>query len=184
MIIKPNGVAYFGAVLLAVAIGATGAFCVYAIIMRHYDYLWYCALPLFVFILFYASRNICLWCKTVELCSEGYRVSFLGVQKLYRWENVKIKRIEDCTKVLGRRNTALYPDCLFISVHKTQRPQWCNPVEFCVFTHPFSNVYACFKPARGGAAALLGTIECVVIDKHELLDVLKSFGVELQDSKT
>lgn len=186
MIIKPNGSAYFGAALLAVAVGATGAFCIYAIIMRHYDYLWYCALPLFVFVLFFASRNICLWCKTVEMCLDGYWVSFLGMKRLYRWENVKIKRIEDCTKVLGRRNTVLYPECLFISIHKKQRPQWCNPVEFCVFTHPFSSVYASFKPEKKETAnmldtvgSMLGTVECILLDKQELLDVLKSFGVEL-----
>lgn len=179
MVIKPSGTAYCGAVVIALATSALGAFCIYIAAMKQYDFLLYYGLPIFIFILFYTSRNICLWCKTVELCPEGYRVSFCGVQQLYRWKNVKIKRIEDCRQVLGRRNIALYPECLFISVHEMQRPKWCNPVEFCVFTHPFSNVYACFKPEKTGVWELLGTAECIVIDKQELINTLQSFGIEL-----
>lgn len=183
MMIKPSGNAYFAAGLLVLGIGTMMALCVHIVAIQQYDYFWFYAVPLVALGVFYSVRHFCLICKTVELCPEGYRVSFLGVQRLYAWEKVKIKSIEDCTKVIGRRNTELYPECLLLSVHKTKRPRWCNPVEFCVFTHPFSNVYACFKPEKEGMAILYGTVEVIVIDKQELLDTLQAYGVELDPAK-
>lgn len=180
MRIKPNGLCWFGAVMMIFCMGLLAAVCVIMVVKQRYDYLFYIALPMFVFMLFFGGRYICLVCKTVELCHEGYRVSFMGVQRMYPWGSVKIKSIEDCRHIIGRRNVVDYPDCLLLSVHGLRRPDWCEPFFFCALTHPFSTVYACFQPEKESLATyMLGPVECIVIDKKALLDTLQSYGVEL-----
>lgn len=181
MKIKPSVMAWLGAGAMIIAVGAVGAFCIYAVVAQMYSYLWCCALPLLLLTLFVASGSVCLLCKTVELCPEGYWVSFCGVRRLYRWEDVKTKRLEDYAKVIDRNfNNARFPEGAIFSVHKANRPQWMHPAIFCGLTHPYSSFYVCFQvQTEKSWYAYRYLDDYVIVDKKELLDTLGSYGVKL-----
>lgn len=181
MKIKPSEIAWFGAGAMVLAVGTMAALCVYIAISQYYDYLWYCGLPLSLFVLYLAGSSICLLCKTTELCAEGYWVSFCGVRRLYRWEDVKTKRLEDYSKVMDRSfNNARFPEGAIFSVHKLKRPKWMHPALFCGLTHPFSSFYVSFQVQQKKRWHEYYYIDdYVIVDKKELLDTLESYGIKL-----
>jgi len=184
MKIKPSAMAWLGAGAMILAVGLVGAFCIHAVVMKMYTYLWCCSLPLFLIMLVLMGGSVCLLCKTVELCPEGYWVSFCGVRRLYRWENVKTKRLEDYTRVWSKNfNNARFPEGAIFSIHEKKRPKWLHPALFCGLTHPFSSFYVCFQVFQVETEKSWYEYryldDYVVVDKKELLDTLESFGVKL-----
>ena len=183
MVIKPSEESYATAIIpsigvlvawaLIVVLAVKGIYVVIAVLF-----------PISMLLTWGVARSVCLLMKTVELCPDGYWVCFCGVCRLYRWTEVKTKRLEDYSKVVDRNfNNARFPEGVIFSVDKKKRPKWMHPLMFCSLTHPFSSFYVCFQvQEKKRWNEYYYVDECVIVDKKELLDTLHSFGVELETS--
>lgn len=185
MTIKPTGYCYASAIALGVGIALGIAFGVYLIAAQIYN-AQVALLPLVCVSVWLFSRAICSLCRTIELCPEGYWVLLWGIRRLYTWERVRVKCLEDYSGVIHkRRNNRLYPEGAFFTTGKVKRPKWMEPSMFCALTHPYSSFYVAFSSGKkiGIIEKYYLVDEYFIVDKQELLTVLASYGVELDPAK-
>ena len=184
MIIKPSVESRIMVVITAIGLIAILGSNVFMYTIGFYEMILF-MLPFEVFLIFVLMGSYCLLCKTVELCPEGYWVTLGSKRVLYRWEDVKTKRLEDYSKVWDRAfNNNRFPEGIIFSVDTKKRPKWMHPAMFCSLTHPFSSFYVSFEiQEKKKFYEYYYMDEYMIVDKQKLLKLLESYGVQLEPKK-
>ena len=102
-------------------------------------------------------------------------------RRLYRWEDVQTKRLEDFTRVSDKHfDNARFPEGAIFTPVEKKRPLWEHPASFCSRTYPFSSFYVSFRVEQEKKwYDYWYWDDYVIVDKTELLNTLRSYGVEL-----
>ena len=166
MLIKPSAEGYATVIIQILGLLVIWAYNIFLAIKGIYIVI-VVLLPIEVLLTFVIAGSTCVLMKTVELCTEGYWVSFCGVRRLYRWAEVETKRLEDYSGVMARNfNNTRFPEGAIFSDDKKKRPKWMHPLVFCSLTHPFSSFYVCFQvPGKKLWHEYRYIDECVIVDK-------------------
>ena len=108
-------------------------------------------IPLWLKIIEYGLVIICyyiIWCmviacgRTLILDEKGCTIRFWKYQKTYRWEEFKIKRMEDYRDIYRAPTDQIpYLAFVFFSVKNAHKPMKMEPDTYATFLHPFSFSY-------------------------------------------
>ena len=122
--------------------------------------------------------------KTIILDEKGCTLCFWKYKKIYRWEEFKIKRMEDYRNIY-RSSTDQIPfsSVVFFSTKKLHKPDIMQFFTYNIFLRPFSFsfFYFYFKVEDmhwGGY--LVPYPEIYPVDEKEFLEKMQEWGVELE----
>ena len=116
--------------------------------------------------------------KTVAFSEIGCSVSFLCFHKLYRWSDLREKRLEDYNCAMSYKWK--FSEGAFFSLKPLKRPQWMGPCEFAMLTHPFSSFFVTFETGEQCMKDSRYPIPYRV-DKDIFLGLLSQWGIMLND---
>ena len=119
--------------------------------------------------------------RTFTLDAAGCTVSLGPLHKLYPWDKMKTKCIDNFATAIEVRGSAdnRPGKGITLCVHRTRRPCFV-PVElYCAFRHPFSYVYFQFIPVNQQNREPVG----YEANKKEILTLLEGWGVHLRERK-
>lgn len=81
--------------------------------------------------------------KTLQLCQDGIRISFLRFEKFYAWDQLKVKRFVNCENKYGYMD--LYTKGVEFSHKKIRESKVLSSATHCLLFHPFSLAFIYFK---------------------------------------
>ena len=120
--------------------------------------------------------------RTLILDEKGCTIRFWKYQKTYRWEEFKIKRMEDYRDISRTPTDQIpYSAFVFFSVKNWHKPMKMKPDTYATFLHPFSFSY--FFVYFHVDSAWSGRKRCIRyydVDEKEFLEKMQEWGVELE----
>ena len=184
MIVKSEKALWQWMAYLTVVITLAALFIIY--LMNDVDDLW-------LKIVEYVLVGICYYIilcmvivfgRTLILDEKGCTIRFWKYQKTYRWEEFKIKRMEDYRNIY-RSSTDQIPfsSVVFFSTKKLHKPDIMQFFTYNIFLRPFSfsffYVYFKVEDMHWGGY-LVPYPEIYPVDEKEFLEKMQEWGVELE----
>lgn len=114
--------------------------------------------------------------RTVIIDSMGISVEFLGVEKRYDWEEIKVRHIENYKNSIGYRLPYL-KGAVFCK-YELHKPRWMMSATYGMLLHPFSFVFIHF-PVEQTLSKGIRCPDLYVIDEDVFRETIKSLGIEL-----
>ena len=116
--------------------------------------------------------------KTIILDEKGCTLCFWKYKKIYRWEEFKIKRMEDYRDIYRAPTDQIpYLAFVFFSVKNAHKPMKMEPDTYATFLHPFSFSY--FFVYFHVDSAWSGGKRCIRyydVDEKEFLEKMQEIG--------
>lgn len=119
-------------------------------------------------------------CRTLIMDEEGCTVKFLFIKKKYRWDELKVKRIEKYMHRYGYKSLPYNGSAVF-SKKKIRKPKRMDPADYSMLVHPFSFFYVRFhseKPLQKWTVYASPDYE---VDEDEFRELMKKWNVELEE---
>ncbi len=182
MIVKSEKALWQWMAYLTVVITLAALFIIY--LMNDVGDLWF---KIFEYVLvgicYYIILCMVIACgRTLILDEKGCTIRFWKYQKTYRWEEFKIKRMEDYRDIYrAPKDQIPYAAFVFFSVKNAHKPLGMQPDTYAVYFHPFSFSYffVYFHVDYGwcGGDIYIGYYD---VDEKEFLEKMQEWGVELE----
>lgn len=119
---------------------------------------------------------ICSWIgvrRTIIINKDGCRISFRHYQKIYKWEDFKVRAEVDFSHTVKSLAESAYTKGVIFSTHANCRSRWGNLLS--VF-HPLSFIGIYFSPKE----KFLWRDENYEVDEEMFLGKMKEWGIELE----
>lgn len=130
------------------------------------------------FILFFgAMRYWIATGRTLIMNEDGCTVCFGWYKKKYKWDELKVKRMEDYRNAFGYRSP--YTKGVIFSPNIIHKPKWLKPEEYSIHVHPITFFFVYFPPAkrtRANGPALY------TVDEEVFREKMKIWNVELENT--
>ena len=182
MIVKSEKALWQWMAYLTVVITLAALFIIY--LMNDVDDLWFKIIEyVLVGICYYIILCMVIACgRTLILDEKGCTIRFWKYQKTYRWEEFKIKRMEDYRDIYRAPTDQIpYSAFVFFSVKNAHKPMKMEPDTYATYLHPFSFSY--FFVYFHVDSAWSGGKRCIRyydVDEKEFLEKMQEWGVELE----
>lgn len=131
---------------------------------------------IFIIIQFWISVD-----RTLMMDKNGCTVKFFCYEKTYKWSELKIKSIENCTYGMGYRIP--YTSCVVFSKKQKKNPSWLKPSMYSMFANPFSFFYVYFEPRINYGKLDYRCPNIYVVDEDEFRKKMTEWNVELKDNR-
>ncbi len=138
------------------------------------------ALGLLIIGIWLYIKVLCGWIvanRTIIMSKENCIVSFGTYQKEYRWEDFKIKSIENISHSSKNYTEKVYEKCVIFSLYTLRRPWWKNPWQ-CNTFHPFSFICIYFRPEEKSRHFYTN----YEIEEELFMEKMKEWGIKLEES--
>ena len=114
-------------------------------------------------------------CRTIYMTKDGCVISLLWFDKFYRWDEIKIKRIQR----LGWYHTSEpYTKVVYFCSKRIHKFSWLKPNKYLLF--PMSFFYVHFLPARPLTEREKKFPTDYAVDEKEFMAKMDEWGVELE----
>ena len=113
--------------------------------------------------------------RTIIMKKEGCAVSFGKYQREYKWEDFKIKAVEDFSRTYW--GLTAYKKAAIFSPRYIYKPWWWPPSTYALYLHPFSFIYIYFTPEKKDPRNFTD----YEVDEKEFLEKMKEWGIELDE---
>lgn len=123
-------------------------------------------------LLFGAMRYWIATGRTLIMDEEGCTVCFGWYRKKYKWDELKVKRMEDYRNAFGHRSP--YTKGVIFSPYTIHKPKWLKPDEYSKYVRPFTFFFVYFPPekrTRANGPALYTIDEVVFLEKMKIWNV-------------
>lgn len=114
--------------------------------------------------------------KTIIMSKEGCTISFWHYQRTYKWQEFKIKALEDFSHTYRDRTETSYKKGVVFSTCDICKLWWRSPQQYSI-SHPFSFICIYFVPER----KISGQYASYETEEELFMDKMKEWGIELEE---
>ena len=113
--------------------------------------------------------------RTIIMSEKGCVVSFRNHQREYKWEEFKVKAVEDFSRTYW--GLTAYEKAAIFSPRYIHKPWWWQPTTYGVYLHPFSFIYIYFTPEEKNSWNYTN----YEVDEKEFMEKMREWGIELDE---
>lgn len=122
--------------------------------------------------------------KTIILDEEGYRIKLWKIEKYYRWDEIKTKRIEGFMEGSGVRYYKPIRSVLkgaVFSKNKIYKAGRGNAERYCSYIHPFSVCYFYLVPGKAKEFTRMKEEIGYVVAEEEFIELMERGNINFED---